>query len=551
MFCLTLLLAFALLGFIFTHINTHSFSQCLCTDRRPGHYAEAFEFVTNIIMGCGASKVEDLPLVTLCRERKDFIKTASDHRYALAAAHVSYFHSLKNIGDALRQFVDEELVIGSDSSSSPVLTLPSDQGKKKKRNLNDESSISISHSASVSLNHSPKEENDDDDDVVQDSHLHLSSDSDSDSGSGHIHIDHSSPEEEEEQQQQPGFYYSSPSPTNYWDPPGDFSSSPSSYQYPYPAPSNSGQPGPNSYAYYMKRSGPQIQSVVMEDPERHPVTNGQWPDSSNGYSGYGNSSFFGFPMGSPVNDQQNNQQPSTPAPPPSPPRVSTWDFLNVFDSYDNSGYPGYYPRVRFGLGSTASSPDSKEVREREGIPELEDETEQEVVKEVHKEKKKLKEEVNANLNLNKNKNRNVNKNRNAGEGTSRAVPSHGSGSSSTIPLHSSESSHSNSAQGKEAKSSTDTIVSISPEQESSMRKGVRFGVDEASSMEVESSKLSSLTTLSPNGTRDLHEVVKEINDEFETASSYGKEVALLLEVGKLPYQPAGAALKGISFSYIS
>jgi hypothetical protein len=155
-FCLTLLLAFALLGFIFTHINTHSFSQCLCTDRRPGHYAEAFEFVTNIIMGCGASKVEDLPLVTLCRERKDFIKTASDHRYALAAAHVSYFHSLKNIGDALRQFVDEELVIGSDSPSSPVLTLPSDQGKKKKRNLNDESSIS--HSASVSLNHSPKEE---------------------------------------------------------------------------------------------------------------------------------------------------------------------------------------------------------------------------------------------------------------------------------------------------------------------------------------------------------------------------------------------------------
>ncbi|GAB4844160.1 hypothetical protein Ancab_037526, partial [Ancistrocladus abbreviatus] len=33
-----------------------------------------------IIMGCGGSKnVDDLPLVVLCRERKELIKAASDH----------------------------------------------------------------------------------------------------------------------------------------------------------------------------------------------------------------------------------------------------------------------------------------------------------------------------------------------------------------------------------------------------------------------------------------------------------------------------------------
>lgn len=496
-------------------------------------------------MGCAPSKVDDLPLVTLCKERRDFIKTASHHRYALAASHLAYFQSLKNVGDALRQFVDEELVIGTDSPGSPVLTLPSDQGKKKKsKNLNDSSSTSIS------LSHSPKDDDDDDIDI-HDSHLHLSSDSDPDSGSGHIRI---SPEEQQEQaqEQQPGFYYS-PSPTNYWAPPGD-------YQYPYPAAApNWGPTGSTSYAYYMKSSAPQIQSVVMEDPERYPVSNGQFSDSGYGYSGYGNNGFFGFSMGgSPVNDPRNNldQQPSKPAPPPSPPRVSTWDFLNVFDSYDNSGYPAYYPQARFGFGSTTSSPDSKEVRAREGIPDLEDEMEQEVVKEVHKEGKKLKEEVNVNnrnvnLNNKKNRNKNRNMNMNAGEGTSRGVPlpSHvGSGSSSTIPLHSSGDSslHSSSAQGKDVKSSSpDTIVSISSEHESSGKKGVRFGVDEASPIDAGSSKISSLTTLSNHGSRDLREVVREIRDEFETASSYGKEVALLLEVGKLPYQTKGTALKGI------
>ena len=63
-------------------------------------------------------------------------------------------------------------------------------------------------------------------------------------------------------------------------------------------------------------------------------------------------------------------------PPPSPPRTSAWDFLYPFESGENY-YPAYTP-----------SRDSKELREEEGIPDLEDEDlEKEVVKEVYREQK--------------------------------------------------------------------------------------------------------------------------------------------------------------------
>ncbi|KAG4967744.1 hypothetical protein JHK87_033395 [Glycine soja] len=70
-------------------------------------------------MGCGGSKVEDFPAVVLCRERKAFLKAASEQRYALAAAHVAYFHSLSEIGDALHKFAEQDLTTTT-SSSSPL-----------------------------------------------------------------------------------------------------------------------------------------------------------------------------------------------------------------------------------------------------------------------------------------------------------------------------------------------------------------------------------------------------------------------------------------------
>ncbi|KAI4337829.1 hypothetical protein L6164_016199 [Bauhinia variegata] len=470
-------------------------------------------------MGCGLSKADDSPLVTLCRERKEFLKAATEQRYALAAAHVAYFQSLNDIGDALRKFVDEELIIGTGSSSpsSPVLTLPSDEGKRKKpkhidRNKNSTSSTSISHSASISQRGSTEQEE------IEGSHLHLSSGSDSDSelgsSSGHIHIE-DSPEERGH--------------SSYDYPPKDWSSS-----------------GVNTHTYYMKRSASPGEKLVYEEPDRYVAAPGQWPDPSYGYgypAPYGNASFFGFPMGSPApgdypyNPQREPASPAPPPAPPSPPRVSAWDFLDVFETYDNydNGYPGFYAPSRYGFGSTTSSPNSKEVREREGIPELEDETEQETLKDVHKQKKKVNEE------------KQPVRDNDFGEGTSKAVPfqSSSEGSSKTVPLHNSESSHS--VQEKEIKSSPDTIVLESSPEEHPRKKGVSFEIDEApvTTADGESSKLSSITTLSAHGTRDLGEVVNEIRDEFERASGHGKEVALLLEVGKSPYRSRRTVFKVI------
>ncbi|KAK2659471.1 hypothetical protein Ddye_006004 [Dipteronia dyeriana] len=488
-------------------------------------------------MGCGGSKVDDLPLVTLCRERKQLVKAASEHRYAFAAAHVSYFYSLKDVGEAFRKFVDEELVIGAGSSpDSPVLTLPSDEGKSssKRRNLNSSSSTSISHSVDDKVIG--------EDDSHSHSHVHLSSgsDSDSDSDSGHIQIEDSQEEEDAPQQHQqyqvPPFYYSNDY-NNY-----------GQQNWVYPPPNG------NFNMYYMKKSATPAKSVVYEEPQRQFADPGYGYGYGYGHSGYSaspsppppppypNGGYFGFSIGSPSVNQQQQTSPPAKTRPPSPPRVSTWDYLNVFETYENtSNYNGMYPgSFKYGYGSSTSSPDSTVVREREGIPELEDETEPEVFK---KEKTKHKEEMNVNVKANAKVKVNVN----FGEGTSRSVP---------MQNHTSESESQDTEKPglKEVKSSSDScldsIVSKSSEEEDfiSRKKGVSFEVDQDSpiaTVEIDSSHRSSLSTLSVHGTRDLHEVVQEIRDEFETASSFGKEVAVLLEVGKLPYRRRPAPLKVI------
>ncbi|XP_027904045.1 nitrate regulatory gene2 protein-like [Vigna unguiculata] len=434
-------------------------------------------------MGCGGSKVEDFPAVALCRERKRFLKAASEQRYALAAAHVAYFHSLREIGDALRQFAEQDLT--TTGSSSPVLTLPSET-KSVNNNKLSSSSASISHV-----------------DSPEGSHLPLSS----------------------------GSELSSPSPTHSHLHSHSSSSSPHIHGSPEPDPPPYGYYQNFQYAHYMKRSVPNGKPMVYEEPERHVATIGQWPDPSYGYG------FYGYPGGDyphyPPPGPSSSPPPPPPAP-PSPPRVSTWDFLNVFDSFEN-GYPIYPPR----FGSSASSPDSKEVREREGIPELEDETEHEVqraapVKVKEKEGKKVAEE------------KGFAGARDFGEGPSntKTVPlqqvSSSEGSSKTVRFHDGSD---NGSVEKEIRSSPDTVVS----EEHGAKKGVSFEIDEATvaAVEGDSSVLSSVTTLSAHGTRDLREVVVEIQDEFVTASNFGKEVALLLEVCKPPYRSRVAALRVI------
>ncbi|KAF8109596.1 hypothetical protein N665_0094s0062 [Sinapis alba] len=107
-------------------------------------------------MGCSNSKPsmkkkkkKEEPLL-LCKERKRFVKQAIDSRCALAAAHVSYIRSLRNIGACLRQYAEAETVASVAASS------PSTQPEKSPSRRRNSSSSSYPDDDSVdspSLSH--------------------------------------------------------------------------------------------------------------------------------------------------------------------------------------------------------------------------------------------------------------------------------------------------------------------------------------------------------------------------------------------------------------
>lgn len=74
-------------------------------------------------MGLASSKSEKDEALRLCKERRRFIKQAIDSRYALAAAHVSYIQTLKNIGIALRRYAEAEVLIESSLSTNSAAEL--------------------------------------------------------------------------------------------------------------------------------------------------------------------------------------------------------------------------------------------------------------------------------------------------------------------------------------------------------------------------------------------------------------------------------------------
>ncbi|KAJ8765533.1 hypothetical protein K2173_014655 [Erythroxylum novogranatense] len=74
-------------------------------------------------MGSASSKADRNDALRLCRERMKFIKQAIDSRYNLAAAHVSYVSSLKNVGIALRRFAEAEVVTESSLSTTSATEL--------------------------------------------------------------------------------------------------------------------------------------------------------------------------------------------------------------------------------------------------------------------------------------------------------------------------------------------------------------------------------------------------------------------------------------------
>ncbi|XP_073141522.1 uncharacterized protein [Henckelia pumila] len=384
--------------------------------------------------------------------------------------------------------------------------------------------------------------------------------------------------------------------------------SPRSYAEPYTDQYYWGVPGLNPWNYssysnvnYMKKQVSEMRTVVQEPPA----------EPSSGYSdsfwnipaAYGRNYGY-FPSSSPARVRNESAKASRPeeTPPPPPPVASGWDFFNPFDVFDN-GYPNYYSSGTYGHLSNSSSPDSNEVREREGIPDLEEETESEVYKEVLREKKtyaeakkrsgqktfsskgmnnaesrkksgessprsgamlsrKNSESSSKSVPLDKSENGSGSVPLHKGKSSSRSIPSwtseetektsmpsqdsDRSAKPSVSPLHSKGTSSVDRSPSRgmtgsiiftDEKSSTGTTVSKSVDEDSMRRRrGVTFEVEEISK-HTDSSKMSSFTTFSPHATRDLRDAVGEIRDEFEIASGCGKEVAVILEVGKMPFQP--------------
>ncbi|KAG2706167.1 hypothetical protein I3843_05G081700 [Carya illinoinensis] len=421
-------------------------------------------------MGCSTSKVDDLPAVALCRDRMTFLDEAIHQRYALAEAHLAYIRSLKGIGRSLHGFIND-LTHSAALPLSPELNLPPHRKGDPVHHRRDDSGHIDFNSGSDS----------DDDDL----------------GSLHHDSGHSSP-----LHQQDRIEYMD---TDQFE---DGDGQLGSYQFQGFFPGDGGGRGGDGSMHmnYMKNKA--TPSVVYE---QRPVSSEKvyMGESSPAYSGYPPQSYYGntnpsssayayHGSASPPNpnygnygsgyytnspSQMDTSSKKPPPPPPSPPQASAWDFLNPFEGYDRY-YAAYTP-----------SRNSKDLREEEGIPDLEDEDYQhEVVKEVHGEEKFV-----------------ADGGRSGGDG---------SGVRSKAVVDDAEASTS--------------LYEIRP---SSVVENDRMGYDghTVEKKVVDNEERSEETRARFKGPLSVSQVVEEVEVQFDRVSESGKEVAKMLEVGKLPY----------------
>ncbi|KAL3613859.1 hypothetical protein CASFOL_041933 [Castilleja foliolosa] len=464
-------------------------------------------------MGCATSKLDDSPAVVLCRERCSFLDEAIRQRFAFAEAHLAYLHSLKSVGLSLDRFFNQDLGDSSHAPPSPVLNLP----------VQRKGDTSPHGSPPQKIQHHLESDSD------SGSHLDFHSDeSDDEDGSGsdslhHHHLHHHEISSPVHQQNLPyGGYYpgyenlnlnlngvggggggfmnvnymkrqTTPSvvhthlPVNPETMYMGESSNPSSSYYPYPNNPNNQNSNP---MYPMYNSNNNNNNNNYGGYQNYPSYGGAggefWGGSSYPPAPYGGNNFrrdefSSFPA------VASTSKP--PPPPPSPPSSSSWDFLNPFESFEKF-YPTYTP-----------SRDSREVREEEGIPELEDEDDDEViVKEVHGDQKFA---------------------------DSRK-------SSKSKPSASKEDA---TRTTKEAELQYRVRPSVGIESETPLEFDVHMVDKKVVDAEGKSKDQGNAAGFKTRGLfKGDSEVVKEIQVQFERASECGNELAKFLEVGKMQYK---------------
>ncbi|KAJ9550198.1 hypothetical protein OSB04_014243 [Centaurea solstitialis] len=305
-------------------------------------------------MGCMGSKPVDSPAVDLCRKRCHFLDEAIHQRYALAQAHLAYFHSLKSVGDSLHRFFDLH-------SAAAAISL-------RRRRLTFRRNESPTPPAAVENRHSR-----------------------SNSGSSHLHFTPIPIPTMIPAMRAPISSVCTPTTAAYRrciinhhrtheSLGGGYLPPPYSYPpagYPPAGFLPAGYPS-GGYTMNFMRKQPTPSVVYQQRPmSSEPIHYGEASSSSSyfgknynnqnpsSYPNYGE--FFGgssqppsYGGAPPPPVAEPNSKPPPPPPPP-PPASSSWDFLNPFQTFE-SYYPPYTP-----------SRDSREVRDEEGIPDLEDE----------------------------------------------------------------------------------------------------------------------------------------------------------------------------------
>uniref|UniRef100_A0A1J3HL73 DUF632 domain-containing protein n=1 Tax=Noccaea caerulescens TaxID=107243 RepID=A0A1J3HL73_NOCCA len=281
----------------------------------------------------------------------------------------------------------------------------------------------------------------------------------SDSGSGHIEFDSDSDEIDS------SHHSDHSSPLHHHLDDEDYpNSEPPSYT------------GPYLHMNYMKNSS-MPPSVVYEQRPSSPQRVYIGESSSSNYNPYLyplnlSNPYFGYPNHGPETSSSSKQPP----PPPTPPKSEAWDFLNLFDYAP-------YTSVR----------DSREVREEEGIPDLEEvDFQKEVVKEVQGKQKFV-----------------------AGKTTKEEPPGYSSGASTSDG-------------GQASLYQTRPSVSVEKEVHVVEKKVVEDGGDEIR-------RSNAAARGGGGGRRGVQEVAKELEVQFLRAAESGSEIAEMLEVGKHPH----------------
>ncbi|XP_062193259.1 protein ALTERED PHOSPHATE STARVATION RESPONSE 1-like [Phragmites australis] len=227
------------------------------------------------------------------------------------------------------------------------------------------------------------------------------------------------------------------------------------------------------------------------------------PQSSSSYNQYAYGGYYGGggappPAGMPSSSREEAAPPS----PPSPPRVSTWDFLNPFETYES-----YYEQPTAAAAPYTPSRSLKDVREEEGIPDLEDE-DMEVVKEAYGDEKRPVKGYTGNGKAAKEECR--------------------SSTGDELPRESKSSEASSSG--------------------SSLEHDVHVVEKSVVGEQVQRSEpRQHAHGLPPTGSEKTYiddtEVVLEIRTQFERVSDSAGEVSKMLEVGKMPYYQKSSGFK--------